>query len=418
MGGIAYLSDMVKKIGSQIGDVDNVEATLKRGKDKLVTAVGDAYSFITEDEVPQSAPRDGNLASSSAPRANNAPQTPTRPTSQASVPDTPSHFPSTPSSAPSTSNTSVPVTTSPAPSASAASARPTLASPTFASLFEAKHGNVDLAALENLSMQSSIQLQQIVRKLSETQRSQVTEQQEQLRAIFAQDSLADGATGLDFGTLALPPVIIDQEADSEAHQAREKFATHIAHLHQKLAFYASRTSSLQAFALKALSELAVPEDGDIKALSEGTLNYRGKMQLEALRQLAEFTALSIHQLLLLSEHVQKEFATNPNMDLTAYAEMTHQLALTSRAHASTISGQVIAAMRALGNSFKEKATSAVATAHPETSALGPSTLKRISAGISNVQLDLATAMSSIVDASRFTLALFQHLQAQGVNSDQ
>ena len=414
MGGIAFLGDMVKKIGSQIGDVDQMEATLKRGKEKLVTAVGDAYSFITEDEETQRQPSEGNPSSSSASASNHAPQTPSKSTS--AVPNTPSHFPSTPSSAPSSSNTSVPVSTSPAPTASTAASRPSLASPTFASLFEAKHGNVDLAALENLSMQSSIQLQQIVRKLSESQRAHVTEQQEQLRSIFAQDSLTDSAASLDLASLVLPAAASEQEVGSEAQQAREKFATHIAALHQKLSFYASRTSSLQGFALKALSEVVVPEDGDIKSLSEGTLNYRGKMQLEALRQLAEFTALSIHQLLLLAEHVQQERASNPQMDLTSYAEMMHSIALTTRAHASAISNQIIAAMRALGNSFKEKANG-TPNKHPETATLGPSTLKRISAGISNVQLDLATAMSSIIDASRFTLALFQHLQAQNVNSE-
>lgn len=416
MGGIAYLGEMVKKIGSQIGDVDDIEATFKRGKEQLVTAVGEAYSFITEDEETQRVPSGSSPSSSSASRSSAAPHTPSKGTSQSAVPNTPSHFPSTPSSAPASSNTSVPVSTSPAPSVAASSSRPSLASPTFTSLFEAKHGNVDLAALENLSMQSSIQLQQIVRKLTESQRANVTEQQEQLRAIFAQDSLTDGAASLDLATLALPAAVTEQEVGSEAHQAREKFATHIAALHQKLSFYASRTSSLQGFALKALSDLEVPEDGDVKALSEGTLNYRGKMQLEALRQLAEFTALSIHQLLLLAEHVQQERASNPDMDLTSYAEMMHSIALTTRAHASTISNQIISAMRALGNSFKEKANG-TAVKHPETATLGPSTLKRISAGISNVQLDLATAMSSIIDASRFTLALFQHLQAQSVNSE-
>ena len=418
MGGIAYLGDMMKKLGSQIGDVDSVEATFKRGKDKLVSAVGEAYTFITEDDESQSLPKDAQNTSNTSSAPNAALQTPSKSNSQASgIPATPSHFPSTPSSAPSSSNTSVPVTTSPAPTSAASTSRPSLASPTFASLFEAKHGNVDLAALENLSMQSSIQLQQIVRKLSETQRAQVTEQQEQLRSIFAIDAANETNPTLDLATLSLPGSPSDQDSASESNQAREKFTTHIAALHQKLAFYASRTSSLQGFALKALSELEVPENGDIKALSEGTLNYRGKMQLEALRQLAEFTALSIHQILLLAEHVQQEHTVNPNIDLVAYAQMMHSLALTVRSHASTIAGQIIAAMRVLGNSFKERATNGASSSHPDTPTLGPSTLKRISAGISNVQLDLATAMSSIIDASRFTLALFQYLQAQGVNTE-
>lgn len=410
----------MKKLVSQIGDVENVEATLKRGKEKFVTAVGEAYSFITEDSESQQTLRGDNINSNQS----NSSRTPSK-QGQSGVPNTPSAFPSTPGTPSASSSTSTSGQTSSNNATASQSSRPSLASPTFNSLFEAKLGAVDFASLENLSMQSSLVLQQLLRKMSEDQRSHVVAQQEKLRSIFALDSLADPASALNLATFSLPNIDTTETLESEnvgdesLTHAREQFKTQLEVLNQKIAFYASRTSSLQGFALKALNECVIPENGDIKILSEGTLNYRGKMQLEALRQLAEFTALAVHQILLLTELIQKESATkNSEASLILYAEIVHNLALTCKDHVSSISAQMIASMRLLGNTFKEKATGPIASSHPETASLGPATLKRISAGISNVQLDLATATSSIIDASRFTLAVFQQLQAQTVKSSE
>lgn len=363
-----------------------MEASIRRGSEKLQSAFNDAYHFITDDEEVQKRPSTQPGASSSA----SAPQTPAK--EERNRPNTAS--PSTPSTP---------------------ASRGTLASPTFASLFESKMGVVDMSALENLSTQSSIHLQQHLRRLSDEQRVLAMNQQEELRAIFAPDLLANENEGLNFGALELPalgslaaaaPTDTTPSEEGEEVQARAKFQTALAALHQKIEFYASRTASLQSYALKAVSEAVIPEDGNIQALSEGTLNYRGKMQLEALRQVAEFTALSVHQILLSAEYVLSLHKTYPSADIIPYAKLTHQLALTCKFHVTAISHQIFLSMKTLGNSFKEKASTAMA--HPSTQSTGQATLKRISAGLNNVQLDLATAMASILDASRFTLAVFQH----------
>ena len=260
-------------------------------------------------------------------------------------------------------------------------------------------------------MHASLQLQQLLRKLDEAQRATAAKQQEELRGLFAADVLANGESPLDLSTLQLP----ESNAEGDA-PTREKFQTQLQALNQKVSFYASRSASLQAFALKAISECTVPENGDIQALAEGTLNYRGKMQLEALRQLAEFTALSVHQLLLLAEHVKEHHAQNPSMDVIAHAKLTHALALTTKQFAWNIASQVVASMKALGNAFKDKAAETVPQ-HEGTAQTVPSTLKRISAGISSVQLDLATATGSLLDASRFTIAVFQQIQATKIQGE-
>jgi len=415
MGGIAYLGGMVKKLGSQLGDVDAVEETFKKGGAKLKSAFEDAYQFITEDEEIQRHPISGSPPRRTGQGASNAEATPSKDLSTSSaVPSTPSAFPSTPGSAPSNASSSS-SGSSATMTASAPASRASLASPTFASLFEAKMGAVDLSALENLSMHASLQLQQILRKLDDAQRVTVAQQQDELRAIFAADSLAEGEAVMDLATVTLPE---STTATAEGEEpTRDKFQTQLQALHQKVSFYASRTASLQSFALKALNECNIPDTGDIQALTEGTLNYRGKMQLEALRQLAEFTALSVHQILLAAEHVKEHHQRDPSMDIVAHAKLVHALTLTTKQLAWSISSHIVASMKALGNTFKEKATT-IGAAHQSTPATVQATLKRISAGISSVQLDLATAMGSLLDASRFTIAIFQHLQASKLTSTQ
>jgi hypothetical protein len=377
LGSIAYLGGVMKKIGSHIGDVNSVEETLKSGGKKLASAWEEAYQFITEDEERQDQPHQPSTET---------PSTPSKPIREAS-PSTPSAFPSTPSTA---------------QSSTGAQQRPSLASPTFASLFEAKLGQVHFATLENMSMQASLQLQQIVRKLTEPQRALLTKQQDELRAIYAEDV---ATTALDLETLKLP--------GESPSSSREKFQTQLAALHQKLAFYSSRTASLQAFALKAVAECDVPEDGaNLKALSEGTLNYRGKMQLEGLRQVSEFCALAVHQILLATEHVKESYETAEDpksVNLVEHARIIHGLALTTKELVWNISSQIVASMKTLGNSFKSRVPNA--QTDPAAQAVVQSTLKRISSGINNLQLDLATAASQILDASRFTLALVQHFEA-------
>lgn len=373
--GINFLGGMVKKLGEKLGDVDSMEASFKKGGQRLATAFEDAVSFITDDEETQRRP---NETSSRSP----APSTPQKQADSA-VPSTPSAFPATPGSTQTSTST---------PSKAPAAA------PTFSSLFEAKLGSVHLQTLENLSMQSSLQLQQIVRKLTPEQRDIVTKQQDELRAIYAPDVTE---TPMDLEHLALPAHVPDT------------LKSQLIALHQKCSnFYASRTASLQGFAIKAIDEFVLPVDNDLKTFSDLALSYRGKLQLEGLRQLAEFCAMAVGFVLQYAETITQAFKENPAMDLIEHARLIHGIALTIKVHAWAIVTPIIAAMKALGNSYRAKVPNLEADPNAKTAA--QATLKRFTTGINNLQLDSATATSSVLDASRFTLAIIQHLHAQVV----
>lgn len=267
--------------------------------------------------------------------------------------------------------------------------------PTFNSLFEAKLGAVHLSSLENLALDSSIKSQKVYKKLNSDLFDESKKQEKLIEDIYSSNQVEN----IDLSLLEFPFYKKDDDDDPKLIQNLETLV-------KKKSIYNSRIEAINIHANKLIQSNLESSIQETINLTQIIVNYCTKLQIEGLRQISEFTSLSIFQILISVQYFKSALITK-SISLIEGSQYLVSLSLICKENITNITSEIISSMKIFLNKLK--------TFKFDESNNVEDSLKKIHFFISSMQTDKEIAVSSLFEAKNLSLTVMKYLSLSKLN---